>query len=130
MSTEKAGLCPPGIPLRGQVTAAALQAALKLGAANGRSVEALAAQIDTTPRGVRKLRKLREELVAAGVPVCAHPKHGYFIAATRAEVDANYNWLRGRGLHELALASQLSAAFNDGGVDPIAQLETEGVFDL
>lgn len=115
MSTEKA------------VHAAALKAALRLGAANGSSVEALATQLDTTPRGVRKLR---EELVAAGMPVCAHPKYGYFIAATRAEVDANYNWLRGRGLHELALASQLSAAFNDGGVDPIAQLETEGVFDL
>ena len=114
MSTEKA------------VTTTSLRRVLLHGHANGRSVETLAQMLATTPRAVRNLR---EELVEEGVPVCAHPKHGYFIAATREEVDANYDWLRGRGLHELTLAAKLRAAYNDNGVDPIDQLEQSGAFE-
>ena len=109
------------------VTTRSHKRVLRVGAANGQSVETLAFLLDTTDRAVRNLR---EELVEEGVPVCAHPKHGYFIAATRAEVDANYDWLRGRGLHELTLAAKLRAAFNDNGVDPITELEQSGAFEL
>lgn len=114
MSTEKT------------VNTAALRAALKVGAGNGQSVETLACMLDTTPRGVRKLR---EELVEEGVPVCAHPKDGYYIAATWEEVEATYDWLRSRGLHTLSLASKLRAAFTNCGINPIDQLEAEGAFE-
>lgn len=108
------------------VTTDALKAALKTGAANGQDVNTLAFVLDTTPRAVRKLR---EELVEAGVPVCAHPRDGYYIAATWEEVEATYDWLRSRGLHTLSLASKLRAAFVDRGADPIQQLEESGAFE-
>ena len=113
MSTEKA------------VTTTSLKRVLMHGAANGRSVETLAFMLDTTPRAVRKLR---EELVEEGTPVCAHPKAGYYIAQTWEEVEATYDWLRSRGLHTLSLASKLRAAFSPpDGSDPIQQLKDEGV---
>lgn len=115
MSTERA------------VTTAALTAALKSGAANGQDVNSLAFILDTTPRAIRRLV---DDLIEEGVCVCAHPKTGYYIAATREEAQATYDFLRGRGLHNLKKASQLLAAFNDGGVDPIQQLEEEGAFAL
>jgi hypothetical protein len=71
---------------------------------------------------------LTDELIEEGTPVCAHPTTGYYIAATREEVDSTYDWLRSRGLHSLKKASQLRAAFHDGGVDPIDQLEQSGAF--
>jgi biotin operon repressor len=114
MSTEKA------------VTTERLRRVLLAGAANGRSVETLAFMLDTTPRGVRKLR---EELIDEGVPVCAHPKTGYYIAATWEEVEATYDWLRSRGLHTLSMASKLRAAFTNSGANPIDQLEAEGAFE-
>ena len=113
MSTEKA------------VNTAALQRVLKLGALNGQSVQTLAFLCDTTERTVRKLA---EELIEEGVPVCAHPKTGYYIAATWEEVEATYDWLRSRGLHTLSRASKLRAAFVDRGADPMTQLEEEGAF--
>lgn len=67
MSTEKA------------VTTAALKAALKLGAGNGQDVKSLAFVLGTTERAVRRLV---DELIEAGTPVCAHPKAGYYIAVT------------------------------------------------
>lgn len=107
MSTEKT------------VTTAALARALKRGAANGQSVETLAFVLGTTERAVRKLR---EELVEEGTPVCAHPKDGYYIAETWEEVEATYDWLRSRGLHTLSLASKLRAAFAGG--QPFDEEET------
>lgn len=126
MSTENALPCTPGIPLRGQVTTGALKAALKLGAANGQSVQTLVFLLDTTERSVRRLV---DELIEEGTPVCAHPPTGYYIAQTWAEVEATYSWLRSRGLHSLKKASQLRAAFHDDGdgSDPIQQLKDEGV---
>lgn len=114
MSTEKA------------VTTASLKRVLKSGAANGQSVNTLAFLLDTTDRAVRKLA---DELIEEGTPVCAHPATGYYIAATREEVEATYDWLRSRGLHSLKKASQLRAAFVDGGENPIDQLEKEGAFE-
>lgn len=113
MSTEKA------------VTTAALKAALKTGKANGQSVQSLVFILDTTERAVRRLV---DDLIDEGVPVCAHPAHGYYIAATWEEVEATYGWLRSRGLHSLTKASKLRAAFNPpDGSDPIQQLKDEGV---
>lgn len=111
MSTEKA------------VTTAALKAALKVGAANGQSVQTLVFLLDTTERGVRRLV---DDLIEEGTPVCAHPSTGYYIAATWAEVESTYSWLRGRGLHSLKKAGQLRAAFNPEGIDPIDELESTG----
>lgn len=113
MSTEKT------------VNTAALARVLKRGALNGQSVVTLTFLLDTTERAVRKLA---EELIDEGTPVCAHPATGYYIAQTWEEVEATYDWLRSRGLHSLAKASKLRAAFNPGGVDPIQQLEDEGAF--
>lgn len=103
------------------VTKDALKDRLQHGQANGKSVKTLASELDTTERAVRQLR---EELVDDGVPVCAHPLHGYFIATTHEEVNVNYEWLRSRGLHELSLASRLRAAFaKSTGLDQVAEEE-------
>lgn len=101
------------------VTQDALYRRLKRGQANGQDVKTLAFLVGTTERGIRKMR---EELVEAGIPVCAHPQHGYFIAQTVAEVEANYQWLRGRALHELTLAARLRSAFaHFTGLDQLAE---------
>lgn len=113
MSTEKA------------VTTMSLKRVLLHGAANGRSVETLAFMLDTTPRAVRKLA---DELIEEGTPVCAHPSTGYYIAATQEEVDSVADFLRQRGLHSLTKAKHLRDAFA-GVSNPIAQLEAEGAFD-
>lgn len=107
------------------VTTESLKRVLKPGSLNGQSVVTLAFLLDTTERAVRRLA---EELIDEGTPVCAHPSTGYYIAQTWEEVEATYDWLRSRGLHSLKKASQLRAAFNPGGVDPIQQLEEEGAF--
>lgn len=113
MSTEKA------------VNTAALARVLKRGSLNGQSVHTLAFLLDTTERAIRKLA---DELIDEGVPVCAHPTTGYYIAQTFEEVEATYDWLRSRGLHSLSKASKLRAAFNDQGVAPMDQLEESGAF--
>lgn len=102
-----------------------LKRCLLHGATNGRSVETLAFMADTTPRAIRTLT---DELIAEGVPVCAHPSTGYYIADTWEEVEATYAWLRSRGLHSLKKASQLRAAFKVGDDDLISQTDAEGVF--
>lgn len=122
MSTEKVGLCPPGIPLRGQVTTATLKAVLKSGATNGQSVETLAFLLDTTPRAVRKLSG---ELIEEGTPVCSHPKTGYYLASTWEEIDATAEFLRSRGLSSLAKAKQLRDAFA-GVMQPQQSIEESG----
>lgn len=109
------------------VTAAALKAALKTGKANGQSVQTLHFLLDTTERAVRKLV---DELIDEGVPVCAHPTTGYYIAATWEEVEATYDWLRSRGLHSLAKAAKLRTAFKGGAPLEFDQLEAEGAFEL
>jgi len=81
---------------------------------------------DFTPRAIRNLV---DELIEEGTAVCAHPKTGYYIAETEAEVDATYNFLRNRALHGLKKASQLRNAFFNGGANPIQQLEDQGAFE-
>lgn len=114
MSTEKA------------VTTTSLKRVLKQGATNGQGVKTLAFLLDTTERAVRRLA---DELIEEGVPVCAHPGTGYYIAIKQEEVDSTYEFLRGRAMHGLKKASQLRAAFHKQvGVDPIEELEQEGSF--
>lgn len=111
MSTEKA------------VTTAALKAALKSGAANGQDANSLAFLLDTTPRAIRNLA---DELIEEGEPVCAHPKTGYFIAATREEAKATRDFLVGRGWHGIKKGNKVLSNFT-GEVD-FDELEDEGAF--
>ena len=90
------------------VTTAALQAALKLGAANGQDVKTLAFVVGTDDRVIRKLV---DELIEQGVPVCAHPSTGYYIAETREEVDAVCKFLHHRAVHSLGKMTKLRGAF-------------------
>ena len=70
------------------------------GRENGIACFTLAAHADATERDVRKaITELRE----AGVAVCGHPKDGYFIAATSAELEDTCRFLRCRALHSLRL---------------------------
>lgn len=96
MTTEKA------------VTPAALHAALKPGAKNGQDVRSLAFVVGTSERAIRNLV---DELIEEGVPVCAHPKTGYYIAETLDEAKAVHDFLRSRGLHSLAKAKKVLDAF-------------------
>lgn len=91
------------------VTTAALLRVLKHGEKNGQSVDTLAYLLDTTPRAVRKLT---DELINEGTPVCALPATGYFIAQTWGEVDAVYDFLRERALHSLDKAAKVRGAFS------------------
>lgn len=107
------------------VTTTSLRRVLKSGAANGQSVATLAFLLDTTERAVRRLT---DELIEEGVPVCAHPSTGYYIAVTPEEVQGTYDFLRARALHGLAKASQLRSAFTRyygadlGDDDPLPEL--------
>lgn len=76
-----------------------------VGAANGITVARLSRELGIAAREVRrKVAVLREE----GVAVCGHPKSGYYIAATPAELEETCQFLRARALHSLRLASRLS----------------------
>lgn len=101
MSTEKA------------VTTASLKRALRLGAANGRGVATLAFELGTTERAIRKLV---DELIEEGVPVCAHPSTGYYIAQTEDEIQGTCDYLRGRAMHSLHKIGLLRSAFAGGPV--------------
>lgn len=113
MSTEKA------------VTTESLKRVLRIGSAHGQSVKTLAFLLDTTERAIRQLA---DELIEEGVPVCAHPATGYYIAETAAEVQSTYDFLRSRALHSLRKASLLRAAFTGGdNTDPVAELQSQGI---
>lgn len=90
------------------VTKEALQLALWHGARLGQSAAFLAAKLDTTPRAIRTLV---DDLIEAGVPVCAHPTTGYYIAETQKEVDETASFLRNRAVHGINKAYQLCSAF-------------------
>jgi biotin operon repressor len=56
----------------------------------------------------RIVRELITELRLEGVAVCGHPSSGYFIAATREELEESIAFLKNRALHSLQLASRMS----------------------
>lgn len=105
------------------VNTAALKSVLKPGSANGQDVKTLAFVLDTTERAIRNLV---DELIEAGTPVCAHPKTGYYIAETEAEIEGTCSYLHGRAMHSLRKISLLRSAFTggvlDAGYDPIPDL--------
>ena len=77
------------------------------GAGNGITAEALAAALDTTKRQVRLMIS---ELRLEGTAICGHPKTGYFIAATREELQATIKFLRDRAVSSLEQATVLERA--------------------
>lgn len=75
-----------------------------IGKRAGVAVKALADQLHTSPR---QIRKLVTELRNDGVAVCGHPKTGYFIAANAGELEDTCKFLRSRAMHSLTLESNL-----------------------
>lgn len=85
-------------------------------------VGALAAEGHTsTPRQVRSLV---EQLRAEGHHICAHPAHGYWIAANDGELDLSCRFLRARALCSLqqeAAMRRVSVPFLLGQMSLLAQ---------
>lgn len=97
------------------VTKDALFARLQRGQDNGKDVKTLAFEVGTTERAIRQLV---DDLIEDGIPVCAHPKTGYYIPQTEAEVQATCQWLHGRAVHTLAKVGKLKSAYaRFSGVD-------------
>lgn len=78
--------------------------AVRVGADNGISVDALAKQLDVAARHVRSLVS---DLRMDGIAVCGTPKTGYYIAATPEEMEQTCQFLRNRAMHSLQLESRL-----------------------
>jgi DNA-binding IclR family transcriptional regulator len=75
-----------------------------VGQAYGITARELAERCGIAEREVRRhVSELRDE----GIAVCAHPRTGYFIAQTPAELDMACNYLRRRALHSLMLESRM-----------------------
>jgi predicted transcriptional regulator len=89
-----------------EVTKTDLQALLDhhIGAKNGISAQAVAEQLGCNKRHVRDLvTVLRMESIA----VCGHPKTGYFIAASKEELEQTCQFLRDRAMTSLQLEAKL-----------------------
>lgn len=82
-----------------------------IGQANGRKVEQLVTEITgellPSEAAERRVRRLVSELREEGFAICAHPRTGYFIAATPDELEDCCRFLRSRALHSLTLESKL-----------------------
>jgi biotin operon repressor len=90
------------------VTRHTLLAKLSYGEKNGLDARTLADRLGTTERAIRKLVG---ELIAAGIPVCAHPDLGYFIANSEDEIESTCRFLRSRVEHTLDKIEALRAAW-------------------
>ena len=65
----------------------------------------ISAALNITPRKVRDLvTECRED----GIAICGLPSTGYYVAQTRDELEETIEFLKGRALHSLTLASTLS----------------------
>lgn len=84
----------------------ALQVVLErhIGRSRGVTAAALAQALDCPERLVRELVT---ELRIDGLAVCGHPATGYFIAATREELEETCAFLRARAMHSLVLEAKL-----------------------
>lgn len=80
-----------------------------IGRANGQTAEQIATAI--TGRCVasdrRRLRLAVEALRRRGYPVCAHPMHGYYVAATATDVDDTCAYLYERAMTSLTQIAAL-----------------------
>ena len=75
-----------------------------IGRDRGITAAAIAATLGCPERVVRELvTELRQD----GRAVCGHPADGYFIAATREELEETCAFLRSRAMHSLVLESKL-----------------------
>lgn len=80
-----------------------------VGEANGLTAEALAYAV-TGRRNTaeqRSLRKVIEALRTAGHHVCAHPAHGYYLAANDTELDRACHFLVERAMTSLRQVSAM-----------------------
>lgn len=88
-----------------EITPAAVLIALRYrhGRANGITAEQLAGEITgrRSAADQRRLRQVVEQLRLDGFPVCAHPSHGYYLAATAEDIDLTCHYLYGRALTSL-----------------------------
>lgn len=75
-----------------------------IGEDRGITAKAIAEALGCTERQVRELVT---ELRMDGVAVCGHPATGYFIAATKAELERTCAFLRDRAMHSLVLEARL-----------------------
>jgi biotin operon repressor len=55
----------------------------------------------------RVVRELVTEMRQDGIAVCGHPADGYYIAATKEELEETCAFLRSRAMHSLVLESKL-----------------------
>lgn len=55
----------------------------------------------------RTVRELITELRMDGRAVCGHPASGYFMAATKEELEETCAFLRSRAIHSLVLLAKL-----------------------
>jgi len=75
-----------------------------IGKGNGIGVKQIAQQLSIKERQVRTLvSNLRDD----GNAICGTPKHGYYVAATAAELDETCTFLHNRAMHSLTLLSRL-----------------------
>lgn len=76
-----------------------------IGEAAGITARALVAEVNAQhpERAIseRDLRSIVTDLRLDGAHVCAHPNHGYFIAATAEELERTIKFLRGRAMSSL-----------------------------
>lgn len=56
----------------------------------------------------RRIRQLVSELREDGTAICGHPSTGYYVAQNSEELQETLDFLKGRALHSLKLASTLS----------------------
>jgi len=75
-----------------------------IGKERGARAESLVAQITgghSCPACERRLRELITELRLQGHHICAHPKSGYYVAATEDELNATCEFLYERAMTSL-----------------------------
>lgn len=96
-----------------ELTPAALLHALRgcVGEAHGATAEQLVTCVTgrthARPSELRHMRKIIEALRGAGHPVCAHPAHGYYLAANGPELERGCRFLRDRAMTSLRQESAM-----------------------
>lgn len=91
------------------LTPDAVLAALPVGEANGCTAEQLVLAITgrRSDADQRRLRQVIEALRTAGYRVCAHPAHGYYLAASDDELDRCCSFLLDRAMTSLRQVSAM-----------------------
>lgn len=92
-----------------ELTPAAVLAALQIGQAHGKTAEQLVLGITGRQCSAheRRLRQVIEALRVAGHCICAHPQHGYYLAATDDELDRTCSFLLERAMTSLRQVSAM-----------------------